>query len=71
VRHLHSFERTHDDGKPSNIMVSADNTWIIIDFGSCRPIGDSLVVAGRPEWQISSKEHGEAVLRELWTQVMK
>lgn len=67
VRHLHSLELAHNDIKPSNIMVSADNTWILIDLGSCRPVGESLIIAGRPEWQTSSKEHDEAALSELWT----
>ncbi|OCK92310.1 kinase-like protein, partial [Cenococcum geophilum 1.58] len=66
VRHLHSLELAHNDIKPSNIMVSAEDTWILIDFGSCRPVGESLTVAGCPEWQTSSKEHDEAALSELW-----
>ncbi|KAF2245147.1 kinase-like protein [Trematosphaeria pertusa] len=65
VRHLHSLGLAHNDIKPSNIMVSADNTWILIDMGSCRSIRDTLIIAGHPEWQISSKEHDEAALSEL------
>jgi serine/threonine protein kinase len=67
VSHLHSLGLAHNDIKPSNIMVSADNTWILIDLGSCRPIGESLIIAGRPEWQTSLKEHDEAALSELGT----
>ena len=42
VRHLHSLRLAHNDIKPSNIMVSEDNTWIVNDLGSCRPVGESL-----------------------------
>lgn len=50
IRHLHSLGLAHNDINPSNIMVDGDNP-IIIDFGSCRPLGECLEGVGRTyEW---------------------
>ncbi len=53
LKHLHSLGLVHNDLGPANIMFATedDETPIIIDFGSCRPIGHSLQGVGRtPEW---------------------
>ncbi|CAG8924062.1 unnamed protein product [Penicillium salamii] len=50
IRHLHSLGLVHNDINPSNIMIDGDRA-IIIDFGSCRKIGESLEDVGRTyEW---------------------
>ncbi|KAL5366373.1 kinase-like domain-containing protein [Aspergillus floccosus] len=50
IRHLHSLGIIHNDINPSNIMFDGD-TPVIIDFGSCRPIGHDLGMVGRTyEW---------------------
>lgn len=50
IRHLHSLGLVHNDINPSNIMFDGDKL-VIIDFGSCRPIGESMEVCGRTyEW---------------------
>jgi serine/threonine protein kinase len=50
IRHLHSLGLVHNDINPSNIMIDGDRA-IIIDFGSCRKIGESLKDVGRTyEW---------------------
>jgi serine/threonine protein kinase len=50
VKHLHSLGLVHNDINPSNIMI--DGKWpVIIDFGSCRHVGESLDDVGRTyEW---------------------
>jgi serine/threonine protein kinase len=49
--HLHALELVHNDITPSNIMLDQRDTPIIIDFGSCRRIGESLEGVGRMyEW---------------------
>lgn len=53
LKHLHSLGLVHNDLNPANIMFATENdeTPIIIDFGSCRPVGHSLQNVGRtPEW---------------------
>ncbi|KAL3493473.1 kinase-like protein [Aspergillus germanicus] len=47
IKHLHSLGLVHNDINPENIMIGEDGTFILIDFGSCRPIGESLRTAGR------------------------
>lgn len=50
LEHVHSLGLVHNDLNPSNI-VSDGNTWVIIDFGSCRYEGESLDGVGRTyEW---------------------
>jgi serine/threonine protein kinase len=66
VRHLHSLGLAHNDITTSNIVISENKMWILIDFGSCKPFGDKLVMAGNSEWTISSKANDEAALRALW-----
>lgn len=55
LRHLHSLGLVHNDINPSNIMIDEDtdeeDTPVIIDFDSCRPVGESLEGVGRTfEW---------------------
>ncbi|CAG8147937.1 unnamed protein product [Penicillium nalgiovense] len=42
IKHLHSFGLVHNDINPANIMLDDDGTFILIDFDSCRSIGESL-----------------------------
>lgn len=50
IRHLHSLGLAHNDINPANIMLDGDKA-IIIDFGSCRAVGESLEGVGRTyEW---------------------
>jgi serine/threonine protein kinase len=52
LEHLHSLGLVHNDLNPSNIMFPSedDDTPIIIDFGSCKSIGDSIDVGRTEEW---------------------
>ncbi|KAH8422458.1 uncharacterized protein LDX57_000213 [Aspergillus melleus] len=42
IKHLHSLGLVHNDINPANIMLDEDGTFILIDFDSCRYIGESL-----------------------------
>jgi serine/threonine protein kinase len=42
IRHLHSHGLVHNDITPANIMLDANSSWVLIDFDSCRRIGESL-----------------------------
>jgi serine/threonine protein kinase len=46
IRHLHSLGLVHNDLNPSNIMFDELDEPVIIDFGSCRRIGESLDTTG-------------------------
>jgi serine/threonine protein kinase len=51
LEHLHSLGLVHNDITPSNIMLDERDIPMIIDFGSCRRIGDSLQGVERTyEW---------------------
>ena len=58
----HSLRLAHNDIKAGNIMVDADNTWILVDIG---PFGENLSTAGNPEWETSSQQHDDDALSEL------
>jgi serine/threonine protein kinase len=45
--HIHALGIIHNDITPSNIMLDEHDTPIIIDFGSCRDMGESLEDVGR------------------------
>ncbi|CDF37012.1 unnamed protein product [Chondrus crispus] len=55
ILHLHSLRLCHNDINPSNIMISEENTAVIIDFDSCRPEGEPLGdKSGTEGWADSS-----------------
>ncbi|KAJ5587439.1 uncharacterized protein N7459_003204 [Penicillium hispanicum] len=70
IRHLHCLGLVHNDINPSNIMIDGVKS-IVIDFGSCRPIGESLEGVGRTyEWydekvQQSVPENDFSALEEI------
>lgn len=50
IRHLHGLGWVHNDVNPSNIMVDGDE-GVVVDFGSCTRVGESLRGVGRTyEW---------------------
>jgi serine/threonine protein kinase len=42
IQHLHSLDIVHNDINPANIMFDKDGTLVLIDFDSCRYIGETL-----------------------------
>ena len=42
ITHLHSLGLVHNDINPANIMLDGDGGLVLIDFDSCRYIGESL-----------------------------
>ncbi|THY33284.1 serine/threonine-protein kinase [Aureobasidium pullulans] len=49
--HLHTLGLIHNDLNPANIMLDANDSPVLIDFGSTRAIGQSLEDVGRtPGW---------------------
>ncbi|CDF77511.1 unnamed protein product [Chondrus crispus] len=46
IEHLHSLGYCHNDICPFNIFVKKDGTATIIDFDSCRPVGETLTKRG-------------------------
>ncbi|CZT22192.1 uncharacterized protein RCC_08061 [Ramularia collo-cygni] len=79
LHHLHILGLAHNDLNPMNIMINDSNeTLYLIDFGSCRPFGASLITGGTPGWfdedySISAKENDEIALEKLrsWLYTMK
>lgn len=51
VTHLHDLGLAHNDLNPANILVSETGMPVLIDFDSCRPIGQELPhTRGTPGW---------------------
>ncbi|KAL4934757.1 hypothetical protein BDV06DRAFT_208325 [Aspergillus oleicola] len=42
IKHLHALGLVHNDINPANITIDEGGTLILIDFDSCRYIGESL-----------------------------
>ncbi|KAJ5919966.1 hypothetical protein N7454_009801 [Penicillium verhagenii] len=42
IKHLHSLGLVHNDINPSNVILDDDGALILIDFDSCRHMGESL-----------------------------
>jgi hypothetical protein len=70
ARHLHSLGLAHNDLTPMNIMIDKYDTPIVIDYGSCRPFGSTLITAGTPGWidedfMTSEQKHDEIGLDKI------
>ncbi|KAJ5771251.1 kinase-like protein [Penicillium nucicola] len=46
IEHLHSLGLVHNDVNPSNIMLDQDGMLVLVDFDSCRYIGEPLRSTG-------------------------
>jgi serine/threonine protein kinase len=76
VRHLHSLGFVHNDITPSNIMFEEDGRPVIIDFDSCRKIGQSLDKMKRtygwydPDIKISLESNDLDAVKEIGNWMM-
>lgn len=51
LAHLHNLGLAHNDLNPANILISETGMPLLIDFDSCRPIGQKLLHSrGTPGW---------------------
>ncbi|KAG7405730.1 Serine/threonine-protein kinase H1-like protein [Fusarium oxysporum f. sp. raphani] len=57
ILHLHALGLTHNDINPRNIMMGADDNPVIIDFDSCKRVGEELFKGGTPDWMITNARY--------------
>jgi len=48
--YLHTLGLAHNDVNPANVMFGDRGEPKLIDFGSCQPLGDHLMLAGTAGW---------------------
>lgn len=70
IEFLHSLGLAHNDLNPTNIALDKDDQPVILDFGSCRKFGDTLLSGGTPGWveedyTTSSRDHDNIALQKL------
>ncbi|KAF2648603.1 hypothetical protein K491DRAFT_684560 [Lophiostoma macrostomum CBS 122681] len=73
VMHLHSLGLAHNDLNPMNVMLDEGDRAVLIDFGSCQPVGQRLMTAGTSGWYdemdvedvVSKTQHDEFALGEV------
>ena len=71
IHHLHALDRIHNDLTPANIMITVDDTPVIIDFDSSSTPGTELGKTKRtygwfdPEVCVSQKSNDLDALAEL------
>ncbi|KAM5365148.1 hypothetical protein ACJZ2D_011135 [Fusarium nematophilum] len=69
VDYVHSLGLAHNDINPDNIMIRGGKS-VLIDFGSCQPVGKGLQSLGTPGWyqeifHTSEKKHDTYSLTKL------
>jgi serine/threonine protein kinase len=77
IRHFHSFGLAQNDVNPSNIMLDDEGRLVLIDFDSCRHVGESILETAAkrtPQWhdpavEDSTEENDSAAFEELKTWV--
>ncbi|KAF2843907.1 hypothetical protein T440DRAFT_559878 [Plenodomus tracheiphilus IPT5] len=70
VKHLHSLGLAHNDLNPTNIAIDSDDNPILLDFGSCRRIGEDLLSGGTHGWidedySSSAQYHDEVAIGKI------
>lgn len=70
VKHLHSLNLAHNDLNPHNIVMNSQDRPVVIDMGSCKPLGEELSQMGTPDWndgfeEVSSIANDKIGLKEI------
>lgn len=73
---LHSLGFAHNDLHPMNIALDKDDQPVILDFGSCRRFGETLLSGGTPGWidedySTSAQHHDKSALKKIEAWLMK
>lgn len=70
VKHIHSLGFAHNDLNPTNILLDSNDNPVVIDFGSCKRVGEELLSGGTHGWidedySISAQSHDESALEKI------
>jgi len=70
IENLHSLGYAHKDLNPMNVAMDKDDRPVILDFGSCRKFGETLLSGGTLGWRDedfgnSAAQHDVSALRRL------
>ncbi|EPE04200.1 serine threonine-protein kinase [Ophiostoma piceae UAMH 11346] len=68
--HLHSLGVAHNDINPRNIMLDENDSIVLVDLGSCKPLGEELTEFGTPPFnegfdEVSAKKNDEIGLQQI------
>ncbi|PBK61400.1 hypothetical protein ARMSODRAFT_896791, partial [Armillaria solidipes] len=66
IGHIHGLGLVHNDINPSNIMLDADGTLVIIDFDSCRKPGESMLDGKCGTFPFSNEETTSALENDFY-----
>lgn len=80
AQHIHKLGLAHNDLNPSNIGLDDDDRPVVLDWGSCKRIGEDLDLAGTPPWVdmeddciVSKREHDTVAIDRIvrWVREQK
>lgn len=70
VKHIHSLRFAHNDLNPTNMLLDNNDNPVIIDFGSCKRVGEELISGGTYGWidedySTSAQSYDESALDKI------
>lgn len=70
AKHIHSLGFARNDLNPTNILLGSNENLVMIDFSSCKRVGEELISGGTYGWidedySTSAQSHDESALDKI------